>query len=327
MRCLCHLVVTAIVTATLVVGRMKALTRTIFTPTNPNHILLDRLRANDDALVRIIFTSRDLGLRGVHMLATALRTNTNLKALDISSNDIGPSGAHFVALILLHQSARYISNPESTMFHSKKNDIMGGVRTLILSDNNLRDAGVQAMAQALENSIVECLWIDGNQISDIGLVALTDALQGNLHLRRLHIHHNLFQSFSPLITCMLNKQSLDTIANSNHALKHVFLNCGYTVEWKELESILTINRMGIVDARRKKIAMYIEEKLEELLPLDMISLDARLIPRMLSILTLTYNISATYDVIHELPSEAFVYHKIHDKMQDINDNLMNVEYS
>ena len=73
--------------------------------------------------------------------------------------------------------------------------------------------------------------------------------------------------------------------------------------------------------------MYIEEKLEDLLPLDMINLDARLIPRMLSILTLTYNISATYDVIHELPSEAFAYHKIHDKMQDINDSLMDVEYS
>ena len=203
---------------------MKALTRTIFTPTNLNHILLDRLRANDDDLVRIIFTSRDLGLRGVHMLATALRSNTNLKALDLSSNDIGPSGAHFVALILLHQSMLFHRH-QSILFHtpSTKNDIMGGVRTLILSDNNLRDAGVQAMAQAIENSIVECLWIDGNQISDIGLVALTDALQGNLHLRRLHIHHNLFTSFAPLITCIFNKQSLDTVANSNHTLKHVFL--------------------------------------------------------------------------------------------------------
>ena len=306
---------------------MKALTRTIFTPTNLNHILLDRLRTNDDDLVRIIFTSRDLGLRGVHMLATALRSNTNLKALDLSSNDIGPSGAHFVALILLHQSMLFHRH-QSILFHtpSTKNDIMGGVRTLILSDNNLRDAGVQAMAQAIENSIVECLWIDGNQISDIGLVALTDALQGNLHLRRLHIHHNLFTSFAPLITCIFNKQSLDTVASSNHILKHVFLNCGYTVEWKELESILTINRMGIVDARRKKIALYIEEKLDAL-PLDMMNLDARLIPRMLSILTLTYNISATYHVIHELPSEAFVFHKIHNNItQDAND-LMDVEYS
>jgi transposase len=98
------------------------------------------------------------------------------------------------------------------------------------------------------------------------------------------------------------------------------------VEWKELESILTINRMGIVDARRKKIALHIEEKLDAL-PLDMMNLDARLIPRMLSILTLTYNISATYHVIHELPSEAVVFHKIHNKMQNVNDNLMDVEYS
>lgn len=261
------------------------------------------------------------------MLATALRTNTNLKALDLSSNDIGSSGANFVALILLHQSMLFHRHQSIRLFHtpSKMNDIMGCVRTLILSDNNLRDAGVQAMAQALENSIVECLWIDGNQISDIGLAALTEALQGNVHLRRLHIHHNLFTSFSPLITCIFNKHSLDTVANSNHSLKHVFLNCGTRVNGRNLKQI-TINRMGVVNGRRKKIAMYIEEKID-VLPLNMMNLDARLIPLMLAIFTLTNNISATYHVTHEFPSEAFVFHKIHNKMQGVNYDLMDVEYS
>ena len=244
------------------------------------------------------------------MLAEALRSNTKLKALDLSSNQIGPSGAHFVALMLRHQS----------MIAASMNATGGGVRTLILSDNNLRDAGVRAMAQALENSFVECLWIDGNCISANGLAALADALKRNSNLKRLHIHHNSFQSLSPLITCIFNKQSLESVADSNHTLKHVFLNCGYTYEWKELEAILTINRMGRVEARRKKIALYLEENPALLLQLE---LDQKLLPRMLAVLTLTDDISATFHVIHNLPS---VFFQGINTESDTAEEFMDVEY-
>jgi hypothetical protein len=45
---------------------------------------------------------RDLGYRWVHMLAEALRLNTQLTGLDLNSNQIGPSGAIFIAHMLWH---------------------------------------------------------------------------------------------------------------------------------------------------------------------------------------------------------------------------------
>ncbi len=100
---------------------MKAHARLFFTPTNLNNNLLNRLRENDNALVRIIFSSRDLGCRRVHMLAEALRSNHKLKALDLCSNSIGPFGAYFVVVSLRRQS----------MIAGGINATDGGVKTLI----------------------------------------------------------------------------------------------------------------------------------------------------------------------------------------------------
>ncbi|KAL3817404.1 hypothetical protein ACHAXA_011033 [Cyclostephanos tholiformis] len=293
---------------------MKAHARPIFTPTNLNHNLLNRLRENDNALVRIIFSSRDLGCRGVPMLAEVLRSNNKLEALDLSSNSIGPSGAYFVGLLLQRQSMI----PRG-MTHS-----VGGVKTLILSDNNLRDAGVRLMAQALEGSIVECLWIDGNCITAKGLAALAESLQRNSNLRRLHIHHNWFQSLSPLITCMFNKQNLGSVADSNHTLKHVFLNCGYSYEWKELETLLTINRKGRLEARRQKLALYLGANPVLLLQLG---LDPKLLPLLLAVLTLTDSISSVFRVVRDLPSEILFLTGIHTKSHAANEFMDAFLYS
>lgn len=245
------------------------------------------------------------------MLAEALRSNNKLKALDLSSNSIGPSGAHFVGLMLRHQS----------MIVDGMN-MGGGVKTLILSDNNLRDAGVRSISQALENSIIECLWIDGNCISANGLAVMADALQRNSNLKRLHIHHNSFQSLSPLISCIFNKQNLESVADSNHTLKHVFLNCGYTYEWKELDTILTLNRMGREEARRQKLALYLTENPALLLQLE---LDQKLLPLLLAILTLTDNISATFHVMRNMPSEVLFFQGINTESHAIKE-FMDVEY-
>ena len=230
------------------------------------------------------------------MLAEALRSNNRLKALDLSSNSIGPSGAYFVGVLLRRQS----------MIAGGMSATDGGIKTLILSDNDLRDAGVREMAQALESSLIECLWIDGNRISANGLAALAESLQRNTNLKRLHIHHNSFQSLSPLIACIFNKQSLISVAGSNHTLKHIFLNCGYSYEWKELETILMINRKGRVEARRQKIALYLGEN-----PLLLLQsgLDQNLLPQMLAILTLTESTSSAFHVIRNLSSEILLFFK------------------
>ncbi|KAL7542999.1 hypothetical protein ACHAXR_012283 [Thalassiosira sp. AJA248-18] len=296
---------------------MKRLRRAIYTPTNLNSKILQRVRENDCSLTRVIFSSRNLGHQGVTILTQALQSNTNLAALDLSSNSIESEGAHSVALLLQHQ----------TMMARG-----GGIRTLILGDNNLRDDGVKSMADALaKNIMLENLSIDDNCIGASGLALLADALRSNTSLRRLHLRHNSFQSLSPLITCTFDRRSLDSVADSNHTLKHVFLNCGYSYECEELEVILKINRtMGQVEARWKKIALYLEEDLGRLLntTVDIMDTNVSTLPRLLALMAQHGTISGMFHVMQSIPSEILYFQGISDDTSpmEVDDNSMDVEY-
>ena len=145
---------------------LSCITRHTFTPTNLNHSILHRLRNNDTDLRRIIFCSRDLGSKGTLNLSEALRYNTNLTALDISSNSIGLNGIKAIAELLQYQT---MMSTESANDNNDNDNVVGGIKTLILSGNNLRnDQGMKVMADALENSLLEHLWLDENSISAAG---------------------------------------------------------------------------------------------------------------------------------------------------------------
>ncbi len=75
-----------------------------------NKNLLRRLRDDDASLVRVVFSSRDLGSRGADCLTWALCTNASLRELDLSSNSTGPDGARFVASLLQHQTRNMIAS-------------------------------------------------------------------------------------------------------------------------------------------------------------------------------------------------------------------------
>lgn len=164
--------------------------------------LLDRLKQNESSLKYIVFSSRDLGHQGVKTLSEALCCNSSLDSLDISSNRIEAAGCTYIALLLHHQNMKLSS---------------GGIKNLILGDNDIRDEGVRSIANALENNeVLESLWIDNNCIGSSGLDLLAHSLVKNNTLERLHLKHNSFQSLSPLLRCTFNKESLEAIADSNH---------------------------------------------------------------------------------------------------------------
>ena len=181
---------------------MKRLRFSPFTPVKLTIGLLDRLKQNESSLKYLIFSSRDLGHQGVKALSEALCAgNSSLEALDLSSNCIEATGCTYIAL-LLHNQMKLPS---------------GGIKNLILGDNNIRDEGVRSIANALEkNQVLESLWIDNNCIGSSGLEILAHSLIKNERLERLHLKHNSFQSLSPLLRCTYNTESLEAIADSNH---------------------------------------------------------------------------------------------------------------
>jgi hypothetical protein len=311
---------------------MKRLRRVIYTPTNLNQNLLYRLQNNDNTLIRIIFSCRNLGNTGVTTLMSALEGNTHLSALDLSSNRIETEGALSIASLLMYQgqsdNCNSSSNSNSNMSAITNNKSIDnasssrGIRTLILGDNNLLDDGVNAIAYALEtNQLLESLMLDDNCIGARGLAVLADSLRKNYKLERLHLKHNSFQSLSPLIACLFNKTSLEHVVDSNHSLKHIFLDCGYSYESSELEALLKINRLGRVEARRTKVALYLEEDLGRLFEIDV---DARLYPDIIGILAQS-GLNGVFGIVKNLPAAIFAQ-RDRDGCGLCEEDCMEVEY-
>lgn len=305
----------------------------VYTPISTlNTNLLHRLNKNDTSLVRIIFSSRNLGSQGVNILTQSLLSNTNLRELDLSSNSIGLEGAHSITSLLRHQATS--NNNNMIANNGNTSDEKWGIATLKLCDNSLYDIGTKEIANALENDdvLLSDLWLDDNFIGATALAHLANALRHNSKLRRLHLRHNSFQSLVPLIQCTFDKRTLNTVAESNHTLHHVFLNCGYDYECRELESMLKINRIyGKVEARRKKVALFLEEDLWRLLRMDVDMMDAKLLPRLLGILAQHGSVSTLFGVVQHLPSNVLAYHGIDERNCSLHDSMdvgvpMDVEY-
>ena len=106
---------------------------------------------------------------------------------------------------------------------------------------------------------------------------------------------------------MFNEESVESVADSNHSLKHIFLNCGYEYESDELESVMRLNRLGPRLARRKKVAIFLQRDLDR--RLFGLGLDLKLLPELLSILSDNGNLDSLLRVVKGVPSEVLSYHR------------------
>lgn len=97
----------------------------------------------------------------------------------------------------------------------------------------------------------------------------------------------------------------------------MYLNCGYSYECEELESILKINRLGKTKARRIKLALHLNANMNKLLELDM---DAKLLPAVFEMLGETQNVSAMFSAMRNLSSVALMFHQ-KDAMEVDNDPM------
>lgn len=195
---------------------------------------------------------------------------------------IDASRAHNIPLLHTHQTKRM-----------KKRDGAGGIKSLILGDNNIRDEGAISMANALENNEpLESVWIDNSCIGASGLEILARSLVNNKKLKKLHLSHNSFQSLHPLICCTFNKDSLVAIAGSNLTLKYVFLNRRYSYECDEADIVLDTN--------------------------------PKLLPLMCEMLGETSYLSTVFSALRDLSSFVLMFHENKDK--EFKNHQMVVDY-
>jgi Leucine Rich repeat len=135
--------------------------------------------SGENAVTRVCLFMCHVGDEGAESLGDALRANSTVALLYLTSNSIGDKGAQCLADALRENNT---------------------VRVLDLSMNAIGDKGAQYLADALrENHSLTELWLADNSIGDEGAQCLADALRDNSAVEKLVLENNADISSSLLV--------------------------------------------------------------------------------------------------------------------------------
>ena len=156
---------------------------------------------------------------------------------------------------------------------------------LHLNDNFIRDEGCQALATLLEdaNCNIQILQLEGNEITNEGVVILINSLANNIKLRSIDLNSNpvdrnsldtVLHGVLPGLLC--NISSVDSIYSSNHTFEDLDIsdvNNDTTNRWLRSQHVRSLLRMNeyIVKSHVaiKKILRYLPNiDMEPLFGLD-----------------------------------------------------------
>ncbi|XP_056304256.1 protein NLRC3-like [Danio aesculapii] len=170
---------------------------------------LQKFKKSDECLIRlstVIKTSRRALLsdcyltdRSCSALATVLRSDTSLKELNMSNNNLQDSGVKLLCaglkdkcdLELLRLSKCDLTVESCSALASVLRSDSSSLKDLDLSNNNLQDSGVKLLSDGLKDSKLEKLRLSDCSISEEGYKALASALRSNpSHLIELDLRGN-----------------------------------------------------------------------------------------------------------------------------------------
>jgi hypothetical protein len=142
----------------------------------PHHVgtaeAIGTMLQNAPALRELSLSGCYMGSAGArHFLADGLSSKNNVvEKLDIPFNELGTEEVGIFALVLLANQ---------------------NLKSLVISNNNIGDAGALELAAALrQNDTLDILNLDSNQIGSDGASALSDALVANDALKELDLRSN-----------------------------------------------------------------------------------------------------------------------------------------
>lgn len=165
-------------------------------------VLAAAIQQQNLALEALYLSSNNIGDRGASAIAAAMRSTTcRLRGVYIAQNNIGPAGAAAIADALPHAAS---------------------VESLELSINSIGPAGAQSVASAMTSPTIRLceLFIDGNNIGDVGASAIAGVLFLNPHgsLRTIDLGFNCIRQVggTSLAQALAVNNSLETIMLSGN---------------------------------------------------------------------------------------------------------------
>ncbi|XP_073793404.1 uncharacterized protein si:ch73-286h23.3 isoform X4 [Danio rerio] len=170
---------------------------------------LQKFKKSDECLIRlsaVIKASRkallndcNLTDRSCSVLASVLRSDTSLKELNMSNNNLQDSGVKLLCaglkekcdLELLRLSKCDLTEESCSALALVLRSDSSSLKDLDLSNNNLQDSGVKRLSDVLKESKLEKLGFSECSISEEGYKALASALRSNpSHLIELDLRGN-----------------------------------------------------------------------------------------------------------------------------------------
>ncbi|XP_064169566.1 NLR family CARD domain-containing protein 3-like isoform X2 [Anguilla rostrata] len=152
---------------------------------------------------KAILTSCDLTAKSCDIVASALRSsNSPLRALDLSYNNLGDSGVELLCAGLMSPNCKLqrlglgwcnLTEGCCDVLASVLRSPYSELRDLELRDNELQDSGVRALSAGLEDPHckLQRLGLSGCRVTQRGCDSLASALCSNpSHLRELDLRYN-----------------------------------------------------------------------------------------------------------------------------------------
>ena len=181
------------------------------------------------------------------------------------------------------------------------------LQRLELSSNMIGDAGVEILAESINNHNCQLEFVGLNSVGvrDRGALLLADAMKTNRSITSLSLQNNGgITSFGAahLLKTIYNTNSLQSLLKSNHVLNNLNIaGCTYVGEslLKIAEELLSTQGLAKHQIIRFKVAKYAETTRNGII---LEGFDAKLLPHILSFVGHTNGLSFLFESIRNMPS-------------------------
>lgn len=205
-----------------------------------------RLQQNDPELMNLNLNIRRCDTEMLEVLAVAIRQNTVLHTLNLTSSLTKASILPLITVLHYHPSLK-ILHLSYNRISNCNNEIVSLARAigatnrslteLYLDHNDIDAEGAIALANMLkENETLQVLQLSSNHVHDEGARAFAQALANNTTLKRLMLERNQITS--------RGVESLLQAMESNVTIQHLQVDKHQTTVHQELKFALETNRAG-----------------------------------------------------------------------------------